>query len=569
MKILLHTLLVFCALISANSNAQQMDMNFGVNGLLPYVHPANLNIPANQSPTLNSRGNSGSGNATVIQPDGKIVTATSTAASSTNDWYMYVFRYLPNGMPDTTFGVKGVSGLFCGDGTNAYDLQYLPDGKILVIGESKYCRNGICGYSQIFLMRILSNGELDTSFGVTGHITNLEIYGDLAAYAIGYKLELLPNGKIMIGVKGANGNPKIMRLQEDGFPDLTFGTNGWFEFARTFTDFVDFEVDEQGNTYLLSTTRTMDPTTYQYDSTRYSYGTLTKINASGNLDTSFGTNGLIDFNADVSDIPTAILLTSNNQLIVTGHTMAIHRQHTTVNFSGLGLYNRGFIGHFTIDGTLDTSILPTGYKQFVFPEDSAVHLTNIKELSDGRYYLCGRTFSIIGTGYFEDKSLIMALNHQLNLDPTFAETGYMVFNHGTPYPTSPGQKIAEFKDIDLTPENDIILTGRRNAQAGSSRIAVYLLKLLMGDESNLSTENITFMEESLIYPNPVINNQFTVESKSDAQLRIMSIDGQVIHEENIPAGTSSITLTPSFSGMAIVELNTISGARKLEKIIIH
>jgi uncharacterized delta-60 repeat protein len=99
-----------------------------------------------------------------LQADGKIVVAGRTLNGEEGDFALA--RYNPNGSLDTSFGVNGKvvtsfvrnTGYSCNKFEGANDVTVLPDGRILVAGET--------GGQDFALARYNPNGSLDTSFGV-------------------------------------------------------------------------------------------------------------------------------------------------------------------------------------------------------------------------------------------------------------------------------------------------------------------------------------------------------------------------------------------------------------------
>ena len=216
MKRILLAFVASSSFLAMNAAAQHIDSTFNTNGYLPYL-----------GPNSNSEGNLGSANASAIQPDGKIVTVLGRDPNSP-DLSMYIYRYLANGMPDPTFGTNGAVSTFCGQTSVGYDVEIQSDGKIVMIGESKYCVNGICGASQFVMMRFKTNGSLDSTFGNNGHILTDDVFGTSGTYSIPKSLYILPNGKFLVGGRGPNGKPAIARLNSNGFPDVTDGTHVYF-----------------------------------------------------------------------------------------------------------------------------------------------------------------------------------------------------------------------------------------------------------------------------------------------------------------------------------------------------
>jgi uncharacterized delta-60 repeat protein len=135
--------------------------------------------------------------AITLQADGKIVVAGPIEGVELD-----VARYLPNGTLDSTFATGGIftSGLNLGSAAPASAIVIQPDGKILVA-------DGI-------LLRLLSDGQTDPSFGSGGEAT---IVGRSAT-----ALALLPNGKILT----TSSVGQISRYLPNGSLDTSFGVNG-------------------------------------------------------------------------------------------------------------------------------------------------------------------------------------------------------------------------------------------------------------------------------------------------------------------------------------------------------
>jgi uncharacterized delta-60 repeat protein len=158
----------------------------------------------------------------LIQPDGKIV-----AVGSANDpatFYDFAgVRYLSNGTIDTTFGVAGKVHTDFGDQNfdRARSAALQADGGIVAAGFA------ISQKVQNFAVaRYNSSGVLDTNFG-TGGITQID-FGNCCQGAT--KVLLQGNGKI-ITVGGSNGESSeddflLARLTPTGALDPTFGAGG-------------------------------------------------------------------------------------------------------------------------------------------------------------------------------------------------------------------------------------------------------------------------------------------------------------------------------------------------------
>jgi uncharacterized delta-60 repeat protein len=154
-----------------------------------------------------------------IQPDGKIVTAGLTQFQVDVDYVMY--RYLPDGSTDSTFGVNGFVKAEFIDGYNSeiYDLTILPDGKILIVGHVIYPNVEL-------LARFNQDGSPDTSFGANGVLT-LPISDQISNVNA---LHVLPDGSILLTGEVISTMTEsyiyLARLLENGMLDSSFGIDG-------------------------------------------------------------------------------------------------------------------------------------------------------------------------------------------------------------------------------------------------------------------------------------------------------------------------------------------------------
>lgn len=123
-----------------------------------------------------------------------------------------VLRFLSNGSLDKTFGAKGVALLpvsFGGFGA----LAIQSDGKLLVTTNAVSSANGE-------VVRYTTAGKLDSTFGSGGAVTfSLTAISGLA---------LQPDGRILVSVQPLiNTEFEVARLLTDGAVDTTFGANGF------------------------------------------------------------------------------------------------------------------------------------------------------------------------------------------------------------------------------------------------------------------------------------------------------------------------------------------------------
>lgn len=180
----------------------------------------------------------------LLQPDGKIVVVgvyqsygsrlgsrdrpvTRPGPIFTVDDVL-VARFDRDGSPDTSFGTGGSQILDLGgnqDSASGVALQ--PDGRIVVAAteEVRFTTN------TFDVLRLTADGQLDTSFGTGGRVT--QTFGDVKA--AGRAVTITTGGRIFaggaVGVDPGNSNAQgyrsvVAALRSDGTLDPAFGING-------------------------------------------------------------------------------------------------------------------------------------------------------------------------------------------------------------------------------------------------------------------------------------------------------------------------------------------------------
>ncbi|HRI62300.1 MAG TPA: T9SS type A sorting domain-containing protein [Saprospiraceae bacterium] len=160
---------------------------------------------------------------TLVQPDGKIIQVGDLDGATGNSKFFLV-RYNSNGSLDNTFGNAGKKIITGSTGSlaNIRYAQLQPDGKIVLSGSLYSAATG----QDIVVFRVLPNGDMDDTFGDNGKVlTNLG-----TANEAGWVLALQPDGKILVaGYKGAltsQNSMFLLRYLSDGSLDSTFGSGG-------------------------------------------------------------------------------------------------------------------------------------------------------------------------------------------------------------------------------------------------------------------------------------------------------------------------------------------------------
>lgn len=157
-----------------------------------------------------------------IQPDQKIV-CTGVALNTGFMGELKVIRLNPDGTPDNTFATNGIFTYLVTSETYGVESFIRNDGKIVVAGLAATT----FGYYDFLLVRLNSDGSLDSTFGTNGSaVANISSRDDLTqAMTVQSDGKILISGTITDSINYYN-NPSIIRFTENGTIDSTFGING-------------------------------------------------------------------------------------------------------------------------------------------------------------------------------------------------------------------------------------------------------------------------------------------------------------------------------------------------------
>ena len=131
----------------------------------------------------------------AIQPDGKIITATSIGSNGTFTYSFTVARYQSSGVPDVNFGTNGKTVIISDTSNSAQALEIQPNGKIIVVGHTEVQGNGL----DILVARLNANGLLDATFGIGGRVFTQVASAPLSDFS--FDVALQADGKIVVAGK--------------------------------------------------------------------------------------------------------------------------------------------------------------------------------------------------------------------------------------------------------------------------------------------------------------------------------------------------------------------------------
>ena len=227
--------------------------------------------------------------AVALQPDGKIIAAgtdfVNFSPEDSSDTDFALARYNSDGTPDATFNGDGQATTnFDGFNDDAFSILVQPDGKLVAVGSAKNPAN----FYDFAAARYLSNGAIDTTFGVTGKVrTDFGDHNfDQARSAV-----LQPDGKIVaagfaISQNGLVQNFAVARYNSNGVLDAGFGTSGMTQ--------IDFgSCCQSANKVLLQPRGKIITVGYANTESSDSDFLLARLTQTGALDPTFGASGKV------------------------------------------------------------------------------------------------------------------------------------------------------------------------------------------------------------------------------------------------------------------------------------
>jgi len=171
----------------------------------------------------------------ALAPNGDLVVAGSVTGLDNQQETAVIVRYLPNGTLDNSFGSNGVVTLpapasFASPSSFVLSVTVQPNGKILTLFGAT---SNTGTQSETVLLRLNLNGEPDTTFGTDGQI--FVAFPEQAPLSVSANIVLAqPDGKILVGGAGtppfrstAPTETILARYLSNGAPDTTFGHNGF------------------------------------------------------------------------------------------------------------------------------------------------------------------------------------------------------------------------------------------------------------------------------------------------------------------------------------------------------
>ena len=440
-----------------------------------------------------------------FQASGKIVTYNIINGASVAS----LIRWNTNGSIDTTFGVNG-SVSYNSTSPPFHNQNYYPrqmviqaDNKIIIMG----LQQGNLYPNAYWVVRLLADGALDTSFNGTGYLDLL--FGTIQDQ--GTCIAIQPDGKILVG--GTSGDTAqyftVARLNNNGTLDTSFGTGGkvqtTFSGSESFTQSIAVQTD--GRIVLGGYTVNI-PHAKDFALIRY--------NANGSIDEGFGTNGkVVTTIGENSDWITDLLIEPNGKIIAGG-------------CNSFESNPRLCMVRYLANGSIDNTFGSNGININL---DNYSRNCSIERQVDGKIVVSGG----LDAAVFE----IYRYNNNGTLDSSFGVNGFVE--------GFPALGDAAIKTL-IQPDNKIVVCGVTN----SPDFTQGCFAVIRLDPGTLTVEEFE-RENMVVYPNPattilnIKNNNITVE-----KMVIVDMLGKKILEQN--GNLSAINIAALQQGLYVLQI---------------
>ncbi len=461
---------------------------------------------------------------------------------------------------------------------NVRNMTIAPDDKILVAGNQSplFQPHGISG-GHYAITRMKADGSLDSSFAGTGHKIFLSGSDGLPMLDMD-QLIALPDNKIIYAGKSSTTYPSQMvvyKLNNDGSFDNTFGTNGKVLFNSG--PLVWHSLGVLG----VQSTNKILLCGMNFDNIAPSVGSISRLNANGSVDNSFGTNGTLlpnlGFLNDYVSYSMIKVLSDNSFLVAGNHYNATTSERIN------------FLAKFNENGVLQTNFGTNG--KVIIPifnsERLYLHNKDIEVDANGNIYInCAtnggstgvksvlvykfNSNGLLNNSYGQNGRLAVPnikydnwytydaqLQNEKLLVGGMSDTGvtapYMLqrfnadgtedltFANPLSYITDSREAYDHFDHLGLQSNNRIMLAGhgKRDNKAADSIFPVVMRFLERGTETPPTTDsstsiiNIKDQSQIKIYPNPMRDLLYIEGSKENFSVQLFDISGKLMLNSTI------------------------------------
>lgn len=433
--------------------------------------------------------------------------------------HLTVTKNISNGTPVSNFGTNGLVTTTIDYSEFPLDIQLQADGKILVAGSSYLgpTTNGPGDYNS-FVVRYLSNGDLDNSFGNNGIFKLSHSDSHIA------KMIVLSNGSTLLA-GNSYGTGTVSKINTNGVLDAAFGNGGSKFLSDANFAFILWDAILLQDNTILCVGYDMNDS----DNMKLAY---CKLDLNGNFVSNFGQNGKVVMDLfsggfpEINEYLQKAIELPNGQIVIGGQTtdailMKINPDGTLV----LNFGNNGILNH------------PYPYADFEIQ-------------ADGKFLIGGsHTIADYNNGFS-----ITRLNSNGTLDNSFNGTGTFT--------------------VDISPENDYLqsmkLTTNHHILVGGSSGLMspdsdfMLADIDISQTLSLQDENTEGID---VFPNPFSNElTISVQDKEITEIRLVDATGRLI-TQFFPQSENTLHLNTLASGMYHLIVINQTGKATIKKLV--
>jgi uncharacterized delta-60 repeat protein len=302
-----------------------------------------------------------------------------------------VMRYLSNGSLDTSFGGAGYVITNFGEHSAAHSLAVQNDGKILVAGS-------IAAVDSI-VVRYNPNGTLDSTFGIGG-FTRINLGNNDGADSV----LVAPDASIYVGGYTATDTTAdifVAKLTANGWFDSSFGWGGYIVTSIGIDDYIG-KIALQADGKIVATGRQSEGSTSKMFVVRYG--------SFGFLDSTFDGDGIATYRNAKESIGDDVKIQNDGKIVVSGHL-----------YDGIGDYLSVF--RYNSDGSLDSTFGTGGATRLTTLTTGSKAALEVQ--SDGKIVAAGSVIIAGGRDFVTARFLPNG-----SLDTSFAGRGYTTFDLG-------------------------------------------------------------------------------------------------------------------------------------------
>jgi uncharacterized delta-60 repeat protein len=450
-----------------------------------------------------------------LQPDGKILYSGSTADSNSSSSHFAIGRITSTGINDSTFNADGeVEYVFNTSGyEGANDICYL-NGKIYAVGLNE----SITTISNL-LVRLNDNGSLDATFNGTGKLSPVIESNENESNAV-----FITSDSNIVVLGNSSSNSSVFNLsgfkvdQNANFVN-SFGNNG-----VTTLNVINTVYSSSQATILSSNTIFL-----------ISGKDLIKIKSNGHLDSTFGTNGIIDLTSVSSTTMSGIAVQKDGKIVL----------------CGAGNSSQFSVFRLNTDGSIDITFGTNGNIIVPFGGVSSEASTLVIDTStvNGNIFVAGNSSYNGGASSFIALVRLNPVDGSIEAQAEF----------------KPNNLNSQAVEILLQPNGNLVIGAK--ASGGNSNLEFIITRIVPNFATLIATniEDAANISNSVhLYPNPASQN-VTVNSIYNIQeIKVLDVLGNEVLNQKANGNTQiNVSSLPKGLYNFVITTDKGTGSKKV------